>query len=298
MTEFQEVYKEAMEEIHTPKIDSTSVLDGARRKKAKRRRLLQHTCTLMSMVLLLCIAGVTTATASGYFQNVIRVTEEGFVSSPAESHRPEAELAESHRPEAKLASSGSLTTGQAADQMEDRAADQMEDQAADQKADQMEDQAADQEADVSYVEEQMSKEYSFTSPKAFRQAFPDLKLAFPVEQLPENTEFTFSLLDGMAILSYQSEDGKFFEFEQYDYAGICSHGFASTYGDGIANQYRYTTKGGDTYLVAEEISDEKETMGRHAAIAVGDYEIYINFYGYTRAETEAVLDSVDLLRLR
>lgn len=296
MTEFQEVYKEAMEEIHTPKIDSTSVLDGVRRKKAKRRRLLQHTGTLMSMVFLLCVAGVTTATASGYFQNVIRVTKEGFVSSPAESDSlqaklagsdsPEKELEGSDSPEPMLASSGSLKTGQAVEQMEDRAADQ--------GADQM----ADQEAAVSYVEEQMSEEYSFTSPQAFRQTFPDLKFAFPVEQLPENTEFTVSLLDGMAILSYQSEDGKFFEFEQYDYAGICSHGFASTYGDGIANQYRYTTEGGDTYLVAEEISKEKETMGRHAAIAVGDYEIYISFYGYTRAETETVLDSVDLLRLR
>ena len=276
MTEFQEVYKEAMEEIHTPKIDSTSVLDGARRKKAKRRRLLQHTGTLMSMVLLLCIAGVTTATASGYFQNVIRVTKEGFVSAPAESEHPEA----------KLASLGSLTTGQAADQMEGQTADQATDQ------------MADQEAAVSYVEEQMSEEYSFTSPQAFRQAFPDLKLAFPVEQLPENTEFTFSLLDGMATLQYQPEDGKFFVFEQYDYAGICSHEYVSTYGDGIANQYRYTTEGGDTYLVVEEISDEKETMGRHAAIAVGDYEIYMDFYGYTRAEAEAVLDTMDLLRLR
>ena len=276
MTEFQEVYKEAMEEIHTPKIDSTSVLDGARRKKVKRRRLLQHTGTLMSMVLLLCIAGVTTATASGYFQNVIRVTKEGFVSSPAEFEHPET----------KLASLGSLTTGQAADQMEGQTADQATDQ------------MADQEAAVSYVEEQMSEEYSFTSPQAFRQAFPDLKLAFPVEQLPENTEFTFSLLDGMATLQYQPEDGKFFVFEQYDYAGICSHEYVSTYGDGIANQYRYTTEGGDTYLVVEEISDEKETMGRHAAIAVGDYEIYMDFYGYTRAEAEAVLDTMDLLRLR
>lgn len=294
MTEFQEVYKEAMEEIHTPKIDSTSVLDGARRKKAKRRRALQHTSTLMTMVLLLCIAGFTTATASGYFQNVIRVTEEGFVSSPAESDHPEAELAESERPEAKLASSGGLTTGQAADRMEDQAADQATDQMKDQAADQIEN----QEAAVSYVEEQMSEEYSFTSPEAFRQAFPDLKFAFPVEQLPESTEFSFSLLDGMATLQYQPEDGKFFVFEQYNYAGICSHGYASTYGDGIANQYRYTTEGGDTYLVVEEISDEKETMGRHAAIAVGDYEIYMDFYGYTRAEAEAVLDTVDLLRLR
>ena len=47
-------------------------------------------------------------------------------------------------------------------------------------------------------------------------------------------------------------------------------------------------------MVADTPGEEDSPNGIHAAISVGDYELIVDFYGYSEKEAFEVLDHLDL----
>lgn len=80
MTDFRDAYKDAAEEIRQPDMDAHSVLNKARRRRARFRYVGQKSVTIASLMLLVCAGGFTTVRAADYFGSIIRVSDRGFVS--------------------------------------------------------------------------------------------------------------------------------------------------------------------------------------------------------------------------
>ncbi len=115
------------------------------------------------------------------------------------------------------------------------------------------------------------------------------------------TEPDASLVGGWTLKEYQSlgeqeiltrlEAGeKRILFHQYDYSGTEGHAFAISYAGGVENERLYTTDQGFTYKLVDSV----EGGEIHAAVAVGDYELILDFSGFGEEETEALLESMDL----
>ncbi len=265
MTDFRKIYKDAAGEIKQPHIDAHSVFDEVRRRRVRRRRMLQKGATIASLVLLLGIGGVTTATAAEYFGSMIRVGDHGFVSGDAytmtdtlpdieeQVQKEEPETADALPETAKMSEEGIV----------------ME----------------------SFTEQQ------FDSVEAFRKKCPEAVIALP--QITEDgngkaAEAVYVMGDSIYV-RYQVSQEQSIDLQRYDYHGSMSHAASVSFCGEICNERCYTTGQSFTYtLIDEKRRSDDEALRIHAAVSVGSYEVYVNFYGYEEEEAVQILESMDL----
>ncbi|MCH5274747.1 MAG: hypothetical protein J1E65_02815 [Lachnospiraceae bacterium] len=118
-----------------------------------------------------------------------------------------------------------------------------------------------------------------------------LFLALPEEELtgewkPE--DYTLAE-DGSLLIRLETEE-KLLLLHQYYYDDASADAFTAAYADELRNGRSYTTEQGFVYKMADSHGGREI----HVAIAVGDYELILDFYGYTETEVCEVLESMDL----
>ena len=87
---------------------------------------------------------------------------------------------------------------------------------------------------------------------------------------------------------------KTFYMDQSYFGNSSGHATSTVYGEKLTNKRNYVTKDGYLYVVADTPGEEDSPNGIHAAISVGDYELIVDFYGYSEKEAFEVLDHLDL----
>lgn len=267
MTDFREVYKDAAGEIKQPAIDAHSVFDEVRRRRVRRRRILQKGATVASVVLFAAIGGFTTATAAGYFGSLIRVGEHGFVSGDVYTMTdtlPGMEEGE----QVRTAWSGDMD---APSETEEAAAE--------------------------VIEMEPLTEQQFDSVEAFRKECPEAVIALPqiVGVGDGKVDEAVYVLGDSIYVRYQVSEEQSIDLQRYDYHGSEGHAASVSFSGEICNERCYTTGQSFTYtLIDEKRGTDDEALQIHAAVSVGSYEVYVNFYGYEEEEAVRILESMDL----
>lgn len=276
---FKEAYKDAAEHIVQPNIDARSVLDEARRRKARKRQVIQKGATLASIILVLGVGGISTARAAGYLGSIIRVDEDGFVSGDVYT------MADTY-PEAE--------TGEITDTYPEAATGQL--------ADCEEAVYAAQNDSVMPVEEEPAcmviediVEQSFDSVERFMEECPEIIIALPHVEISEAGFEEVHVVGESVFVRYQFDENKSLDIQRYDYSESLGHSASIVFPGEICNERIYTDARGFNYtLIDEERLSEEKPMRIHGAVSVECYEIYLNFYGFEEAEVFAVLESMDL----
>lgn len=262
MTDFRDAYRDAAEEIRQPDIDAHSVLNKARRRKAKLRYLGQKAVTIVSLMLLVCVGGFTTVRAADYLGSIIRVSDQGFVSGDIYTMTGSA--------------------GGAANEVgEPDGGDWLSEEG----------QEETQEV-IEVIEMDEVTEQHFDSVEAFRRECPEQIIALPEIQALEEEVY---VVGDMIYVRYQVSENRSIDLQCFDYNGSEGHSSAISFGEEICNERRYTTSQGFTYTLIDGAQDPEDATQRiHGAVSVECYEIFISFYGYEEDEAEQVLEEIDL----
>lgn len=267
MTDFRKVYKDAAGEIKQPGIDAHSVFDEVRRRKVRRRRMLQEGATIASAVLLIGIGGFTTATAAGYLGSMIRVGEHGFVSGDVYTMTDTFPGTE----EGKQVQAAGSRSEDALLEAENAAAE--------------------------VVEMEPLEEQQFDSVETFRRECPEAVVALPQITTTgdeKDTEMVCVMGDSIYV-HYQVSEEQSIDLQRYDYHGSMGHAASISFCGEICNERCYTTEQNFTYtLIDEKRRTDDEALRIHAAVSVGSYEVYVNFYGYEEEAAVRILESMDL----
>lgn len=99
--------------------------------------------------------------------------------------------------------------------------------------------------------------------------------------------------DEYLMVDIESGDKTFYMDQSY-FGNSSGHATSTVYGEKLTNKRNYVTKDGYLYVVADTPGEEDSPNGIHAAISVGDYELIVDFYGYSEKEAFKVLDHLDL----
>lgn len=99
--------------------------------------------------------------------------------------------------------------------------------------------------------------------------------------------------DDYLMVNIESGDKTFYMDQSY-FGNSSGHATSTVYGEKLTNKRNYVTKDGYLYVVADTPGEEGSPNGIHAAISVGDYELIVDFYGYSEKEAFEILDHLDL----
>lgn len=99
--------------------------------------------------------------------------------------------------------------------------------------------------------------------------------------------------DDYLMVDIESGDKTFYMDQSY-FGNSSGHATSTVYGEKLTNKRNYVTKDGYLYVVADTPGEEGSPNGIHAAISVGDYELIVDFYGYSEKEAFEILDHLDL----
>ena len=312
MNDFRKSYQQMMNDMPVYSIDVDSVLNEARHKKAVARRRRQAMTSSILVLGLVCLCGFGTVKATGYFGNIIKATGTGFVTADAEtmdlamnegvSQEACAEVEEAVEAyaapeciEEAYAAEEPMEAEKGTDRDGVSGAEDMKLKAT--MIEVVEEELAIEETAVEEMvaEEIENREYS--SVEAFRSAEPDAVLVLPTASVKEEVEMTnISVIGtGDTIVYHQrSADGKMVSINVSDYADSLGHVSSYVYDDDVINEREYITEAGYTYTLVDTVDEEGNYCGLHAAIAVGTYEIIVDFWGYSEEEALNMIESMDL----
>lgn len=258
MNDFREAYKNALNDVADINISANSVMDEIRHKKIQTRRKRQQAVTVISFALILCVSGITTVKAAGYFNSIIKVSKDGFKSgdavtmAQAETDEETTEEVPAYEVDESTGTTEAVVMGSI-----------------------------------------VNTEYD--SVEAMLQAYPDLIIVYPDDQYTEGASTNAIMAGNMVYIRYQFEDGSFFMIERTDYGDSLGHAATTVFPGGVCNERTYTTDKEFSYTIIDSVKeDENEPLQIHAAISVGNYEVYVNYYGYEEEEAYKILDDMDL----
>lgn len=138
-------------------------------------------------------------------------------------------------------------------------------------------------------------ELKFDSVDAFLTECPDIVIALPKLELSEDGFESVHVMGDGVWARIQVSEEQSVDVHRYDYSNSQGHTSSISFPGEICNERNYTTEQGFIYTLIDEVrTSEDEPMRIHSAISVGNYEIYINFYGFEEKEALEVLESVDL----
>lgn len=274
MRNFKEAYREAVDNLELPDITAEQIrTEGYRKKMVTYRRQRRFVAAASAAcVFLLCTAGV--AAAAGYAKSVIRTDAYGFQTA-------DRETALMHDAAGKTEGRGLVT------------ADLLPDGGFEEVAEQKRGTEEAYSGACENMEEIQGVRYS--SYEAFREA-ETMPAALPDDSLLESeisSQEYFTLGDDFLLVRIETP-GHLFMLDQSYYGNSEGHASTTVYPEGVCNERSYTTVQGFTYTVIDSVCEEGETAGIHAAVSVGDYELIVDFSGYTEEEAYRILDDMDL----
>lgn len=302
MKNFREAYKETVDSIPVPGFRTEEISEKNQKKRLlpyRRKRYMAAAALAGGIFVIYTLGGVA---AGGYARSLIRVDENGFQTmdiatallqeeieeqTPAQNTSPEesgvATLAETGGTSVETADNGIM--GRMVDDVDSAGAPDaavLEDletsiEQADSQAQKMSE----------YCEKQ---ERIYASYEAFTEEH-EIPLALPNESLPgELIQEEYILMeDSFLLVRLETEESVLLMHQAY-YGNALAHAFSMSYPDGVCNERTYTTLQGAAYKLVD--SPDGNTI--HAAVAVGGYELFLDFLGYTEQEVHEVLEDMDL----
>lgn len=138
-------------------------------------------------------------------------------------------------------------------------------------------------------------EREYFSYKVFREA-EQIPFAIPEFSLlgTEIVSEHYSIFGDEFLMVWVETDKGLFTVNQTDYGNTLGHASSTVYPEGVCNEREYVTSQGFTWVVVDSNEAEDGIIRIHAAISVGDYELIVNFNGYTEEEAYSILDAMDL----
>ena len=147
---------------------------------------------------------------------------------------------------------------------------------------------------TSEAKEMMEEEILTKTYYSIQEFQENEKIVFPQPSLPIPGTVEIVVCDTWAMSRYDTE-GRILWLERTDYADTQGHSASKVFPEGVHNERTYTNTGGYTYTLVDSVqTDQQEPLRIHGAIAVGTYEVFIDFYGYTEEEAKQIIDSIDL----
>lgn len=239
--------------------------------------------------------------AAGYARSLVREDESSFqtmdmntafLTEEAEEAQMAAEGADSEEGGiAALAETGGTSVETADSGMMGRMADAPDSAGTS-------DEAVLEDAEIAMAQEnvqlqQMSecrKEQKYASYETFAEEHA-IPLALPDESLPGELKQEEYILMGenSLLVRLETEESVLLLHQSY-YGNLSGHASEEVYPGGVCNERTYTTLQGFAYKLVDSSNGEEI----HAAVAVGDYELMLDFYGYTEKEIHEVLEDMDL----
>ena len=273
MNDFKTTYRDAVSGIETVHIDVDSVLDEARRKRLRAHRSRQKLITMAVMGGILCICTFGTVQAADYIKTVIKVNAYGFES---------ADMVTISRSEKGVAGQGEEGIAPAGGLAEEEAAALEETK-----------KMADDELVIEALED-TTQEYD--SVEAFRKENPALFVLPDLEGLGYGVDSEKIWVNGNFISAQLSGKDKYIFFDRMDYSDAKEgHASSTVYAGGVYNERKFTTESGYEYILVDSKEEaQSDEVVIHAAISVGYYELYADFYGYEESEVMQILESMDL----
>lgn len=286
MNNFRESYQQMMNDMPAYSIDVDSVLNEARHKHVIARQRKQMAGSVVLTLCLLCICGVGSVKAAGYFGNVIRATNTGFATGDAVTMSDMARGSE----EAMESEESGMETEEEAIPGRGRSAVQ------ETTADEWEDQSGERQKEVLELESVMIESREYTSVADFRSAEPDAVLVLPdmPEDESEIEELNISVMEDTILFHCITKEGRAVTLHVSNYVNSQGHASSVVYGDEIVNEREYITQDGYTYTLIDSVNEEQIYCGLHAAAAVGSYEIIADFWGYSEEEALSMIEGMDL----
>lgn len=272
MKSFRKAYKEAVDGIRIPVPDAEAIEKSNYEKKVVKYRKQKRTMAIATAACAFVLCSVGAAAAAGYAKSVIRTDAYGFRTADTRTAFLNEELEE------ELSDAGQAGVNQ-----EKKREDVSEDTDAIVKLETCEVQ----------VEEMSQKEYE--SLEAFRRE-ESIPLAMPKKELLGGAVLSerYLVTGGNFLLVRVDTGAGYFMISQACYAGTSGHSSSTVYPEGVCNERIYTTRQGYAYTMIDSVEEEGMPFRMHAAVSLGDYELIIDFSGYTEEEAQEILEGMDL----
>ncbi len=294
MNSFGDAYKKAADKIKVPVITANQIADEECRKKvaAYRRNRQLLAVAAAASVFLLCSLGV--AAAAGYAKSVIRTTEYGFETADEQTALLNNGAKDTAYPEDGEGAGYGLLTARDAGEGTEEEADEQTGGVTEKQEQKNQTESASMEDTLEDTVEEL-EELMFDSRADFLNAGV-MPAALPVEELVCGEDFSeeYIVCGGMFLLVRMETKGHIFMMNQSYYGDSSGHASSVVYPEGVCNERKYMTGQGYTYTVVDSVCEEGEVRRIHAAISVGDYELIVDFSGYSEEEAFRILDGMDL----
>lgn len=301
MTNFKEVYKETVDSIPVPGFRTEEISEENQKKRTllyRRKRHMAAAAFAGGIFVIYTLGGVA---AAGYARSLVRVDENGFQTMDMNAALLTEETQELQRTagDASSEESGIVTLAETGGTSVETADSGIMGRMADAEGSSgAADAAVLEDLEIGIVQEnaqvqQMSecrKEQIYASYETFIEEHAIL-LALPNESLPGELKQEEYILTGenSLLVRLETEESVLLLHQSY-YGNTSGHASAAAYPGGVCNERTYTTLQGFAYKLVDSSDGEQI----HAAISVGDYELILDFYGYTEKEAYEVLEDMDL----
>lgn len=273
MNDFKTTYRDAVSEIENVHIDVTTVLDEGRRKRFMAHRKRQKIVTVVAAggIFVLCTLG--TVQAAEYVKTVIKANEYGFQSADAVTMSFSEKEGKESGDDTDLAQR--MTNEEWEEELQN---------------------ALKMGNDDLMFESSESVTREYHSIKDFKEQEDAVFVLPSMEEMGYAVDSERIWVNGAFISVRVTCGEKHIFFDRIDYSDARGgHASSTVYTGGVCNERTFTTKKGYEYILVD--SKEKTEEGQlmiHAAISVGYYEMYVDFFGFEENEVKRILEEMDL----
>lgn len=260
MKNFRDEYKKAVDCLEVPVVTPEQILDEGRQKKIIKMNRRRQFIAIGSAACLFLLCSVGVAGAAGYARSIIKANDSGFQTADMVT----VQLAQGVKTQTEECAEEDFVSAAAYD-------------------------------DSVEMNGYSAEENVYTSFDEFRKA-EDTPLAIPPFDLfgEEITSQEYFVTGGTLLYARLETENTCFMMNQSYYGDTQGHSSSTVYGGGVCNERTYTTERGFDWLVVDSVCEAGEPYRIHAAISVGDYELIVDFSGYTEQEAFQILNEMDL----
>lgn len=304
MKSFKKEYRQAMDAIQTPQFDPGKMKKAEKRYKKAVIRQWITVAASAAVLFVLCSAG--SQAAKNYSKSFIFADENGFRT--ADEQTALDQVASSYDEDAMMETMSEdvedmpmLTAlegdeGAVYDEGADAQAKQADESDSGNFYEECQQEAAEYDGDDPEITDGEGMEISTVQYNSRQDLLASgITCSLPDRYLFEEItrERYYVVGDDYLMVDIESGDKTFYMDQSY-FGNSSGHATSTVYGEKLTNKRNYVTKDGYLYVVADTPGEEDSPNGIHAAISVGDYELIVDFYGYSEKEAFEVLDHLDL----
>lgn len=304
MKSFKKEYRQAMDAIQTPQFDPGKMKKAEKRYKKAVIRQWVTVAASAAVLFVLCSAG--SQAAKNYSKSFIFADENGFRT--ADEQTALDQVASSYDEDAMMETMSEdvedmpmLTAlegdeGAVYDEGADAQAKQADESDSRDFYEECQQEAAEYDGDDPEITDGEGMEIATVQYNSRKDLLASgITCSLPDRYLFEEItrERYYVVGDDYLMVDIESGDKTFYMDQSY-FGNSSGHATSTVYGEKLTNKRNYVTKDGYLYVVADTPGEEDSPNGIHAAISVGDYELIVDFYGYSEKEAFEVLDHLDL----